>query len=332
MKFHDPWLLLLLVLLPVWLWWQSRSKRDGGLKFSSVAGAAAAASFWSRVGPKLLVALRGAALVLAVVALARPQLGRSESKLRTEGIDIVLAVDVSGSMLAMDFKVAGQPADRLTAVKNVVKDFINARPNDRIGMVAFAGRAYVASPLTLDHDWLERNLDRIKIGLIEDGTAIGSGLGTAVNRLRDTKARSKVVVLLTDGVNNVWKVPPLDAAKAAKEFGVRVYTIGAGTQGVAPMPLMDRAGRVVAYQPMPVEIDEELLTQIAKMTGGQYFRATDTESLKNIYQQIDKLEKQQIETVKFEEWRELFPWFLGPGLGALLVAVMLENTRLRRLP
>jgi Ca-activated chloride channel family protein len=331
MKFHDPWLLLLLLVLPAWLWWERRSAERGGLKFSSVASARAASSFWTELGPALLRVLRVATLALFIVSLARPQVGRRESRLKTEGIDIVLAVDVSGSMLAQDFKVNGQPLDRISVVKQVVKEFIDARTNDRIGMVAFAGRAYVASPLTLDHDWLDRNLDRVRVGLIEDGTALGSGLGTAVNRLRDPKAKSRVVVLLTDGVNNVWKVQPMDAAKAAKEFGVRVYTIGAGTQGVAKMPVM-MGGQVAGYRPMQVEIDEALLKKIAELTGGQYFRATDTDSLRQIYQQIDKLEKREIETVKYEEWRELFPWFLAPGLGCLLLAVTLENTRLRRLP
>ena len=332
MRFANPWLLLLLLLLPAWLWRLRRCARRGGLRFSSIAAAESLMSFWTRLGPVMLTGLRGAALVLLVIALARPQIGRSESKVKTEGIDIVLGVDVSGSMQAMDFELAGKRADRLTVVKQAVKEFINARPNDRIGMVAFAGRAYIASPLTLDHDWLERNLDRIRIGLIEDGTAIGSAIGTAVNRLRDTKAKSKVVILLTDGVNNVWKVPPLEAAKAAQEFGVRFYTIGAGTQGVAPMPVYNRAGQMRGYQPMPVEIDEQLLRQVAKMTGGEYFRATDTDSLRKIYEQIDKMEKHEIETVKYEDWRELFPWAVLPGLGCLLLATVLESTRLRRLP
>lgn len=333
MKFATPWLLSLLVLLPLWLWHERRRSARGGLLFSSLAPARTVSSFWTNVGPALLLFLRGAALVLIIVALARPQIGKSESKVKTEGIDIVLSVDVSGSMQAMDFQLDGKPADRLTAVKEVVKDFINARPNDRIGMVAFAGRAYIASPLTLDHDWLERNLERIKVGLIEDGTAIGAGLGTAVNRLRDTKAKSKVIILLTDGVNNVDAVPPMEAAKAAQEFGVRVYTIGAGTRGMAPMPLIDRhTGKIVRYQPMLVEIDEELLQKIAGLTGGQYFRATDTDSLRQIYEQIDKMEKKEIETVKFEDWREMFPNFLLPGLACLLAAVALENTRLRRIP
>jgi len=331
MRFATPWFLLLLALLPVWWWRQCIVERRDGLKFSSLSAAQGETSFWARFGPVTLLVLRGAALTLLIVALARPQLGRSESKLRTEGIDIVLAVDVSGSMQALDFKLDGKQVDRLTVVKKVVRDFIKARPNDRIGMVAFAGRAYIASPLTLDHDWLETNLDRVRIGLIEDGTAIGSAIGSAANRLRDSKAKSKVVILLTDGVNNVNRVPPLEATKAAKEFSVRIYTIGAGTRGVAPMPVY-MGGRLVGYQPTPVEIDEELLTQIAKDTGGQYFRATDTDSLRRIYEQIDKLEKQAVETVKYEDWRELFAWFAAPGLGCLLLGVLLENTRLRRLP
>jgi Ca-activated chloride channel family protein len=331
MRFHDPWVLWLWLVVPAWWWWQRRQGQQGGLQFSSVVPAQGARSVWARVGPPVLLGLRGLAVVALIGALARPQLGRSESRVKTEGIDIVLAVDVSGSMQALDFQLDGQPADRLTVVKNVVQDFVRTRGNDRIGMVAFARRAYVASPLTLDHDWLELNLGRIKIGLIEDGTALGAGLGTAVNRLRDSTAQSRVVVLLTDGVNNVHQVPPLEAAAAAKEFGVRVYTIGAGTKGLAPMPVY-RGGQLAGYRNVPVEIDEELLREIAKRTGGQYYRATDTESLREIYRQIDQLEKRAIETVKYEEWRELFHWWLWPGLGCLLVAVLLEHTRLRRLP
>ncbi len=332
MKLANPWLLLLLVVVPLWLWWERRTAQRGGLKFSSVAGAQSVASFWTRLGPTLLLVLRGATLVLFVVSLARPQLGRSESKIKAEGIDIVLVLDISGSMQALDYEKRGQRASRIDAVKEVVREFIRTRTNDRIGMVVFGTRAYVASPLTLDHDWLERNLDRVKIGLVEGNTAIGAGIGTAVNRLRDTKAKSKVIVLLTDGGENVKTPPAMEAAKAAKEFGVRVYTIGAGSQGLAPMPVMDGAGNVLGYQQIPVDLDENLLKQIATLTGGQYFRAADTKSLKNTYDQIDAMEKQKVETVVFEEWRELFPWFLVPGLGCLLLAVTLEHTRLRRLP
>ena len=332
MKFASPWLLLLLLLLPLWLWWERRSAERGGLKFSSVDIARSLPSFWSALGPSVLVVLRGAVLVLFVVALARPQLGRSESKVRTEGIDIVLVVDISGSMQAMDYEKNGQRESRIDAVKDVVRDFIRARPNDRIGMVVFGTRAYVASPLTLDHDWLERNLDRVRIGLVEGNTAIGAGIGTAVNRLRDTKAKSKVIVLLTDGGENVHNPPAPEAAQAAKEFNVRVYTIGAGSRGLAPMPVYDQANHLLGYQTIRADLDENLLKQIATATGGQYFRAADTESLRKTYGQIDAMEKQKIETVAFEEWQELFPWFLGPGLGCLLLAVTLSHTRLRRLP
>jgi Ca-activated chloride channel family protein len=331
-KFHDPWLLLLLLLVPAWLWWERRVAQRGGLKFSSVAPAKSLSSFWAALGPTILLVLRGSTLALFVIALARPQVGRSESKIRTEGIDIVLVVDISGSMQAMDYEKNGQRESRIDAVKDVVREFIRARPNDRIGLVVFGTRAYVASPLTLDHDWLERNLDRVRIGLVEGNTAIGAGLGTGVNRLLDTKAKSKVIVLLTDGGENVPNPPALEAAKAAKEFGVRVYTIGAGSQGIAPMPMYDQAGNLLGYQPIRADLDEDLLKQIAEATGGQYFRAADTASLKKTYAQIDAMEKQKVETTAYEDWQELFRWFLVPGIGCLLLAVMLEHTRLRRLP
>ena len=332
MKFHDPWLLLLLLLLPLWLWWTRRTARRGGLRFSSVGAARSRSSLWSSLGPTMMIVLRVATLALFIVALTRPQLGRSESKIRTEGIDIVLVVDISGSMQAMDYEKAGQRVSRIDAVKDVVRGFTRARPNDRIGMVVFGTRAYVASPLTLDHDWLEQNLERVRIGLVEGNTAIGAGLGTGVNRLRDTNAKSKVIVLLTDGGENVRNPPTLQAAKAAKEFGVRVYTIGAGSQGLAPMPVFDQAGNLLGYQQIRADLDEDLLKQVATETGGQYFRAADTASLKKTYAQIDAMEKQKVETVAYEEWRELFPWLLAPGLGCLLLAVTLEHTRLRRIP
>ena len=206
----------MLLFLPLWLWWENRTAQRGGLKFSSIAAAKSLSSFWTALGGPLLLTLRGAGLLLFIVALARPQLGRSESKIRTEGIDIVLVVDISGSMQAMDYEKDGQRESRINAVKDVVREFIRDRPNDRIGMVVFGTHAYVASPLTLDHDWLERNLDRVRIGVVEGNTAIGAGLGTGVNRLRDTKAKSKVIVLLTDGGENVHTPPALDAANAAE--------------------------------------------------------------------------------------------------------------------
>jgi Ca-activated chloride channel homolog len=332
MKLASPWLLLLLLVLPVWLWWERRSAQRGGLKFSSVTMARSLSSAWATLGPSGLLLLRGLTLVLFITALARPQVGRSESKIKTEGIDIVLVIDISGSMQAMDYEKAGQRESRIDAVKDVVREFIRSRPNDRIGMVVFGTHAYVASPLTLDHDWLERNLSRVKIGLVEGNTAIGAGIGTGVNRLRDTKAKSKVIVLLTDGGENIKNPPAMEAAKAAKEFGVRVYTVGAGSQGEAPMPVYDNDGHLLGYQSIQADLDEDLLKQIASATDGQYFRAADTASLRKTYAQIDAMEKQKVETSAFEEWQELFPWFLAPGLGCLLLAVTLEHTRLRRLP
>jgi Ca-activated chloride channel family protein len=330
MKFASPWSLVLLLVLPVWLCWERRSAQRGGLKYSSVATARSLSSFWAAIGPSLLLLLRGVTLVLFIVALARPQLGRSESKVRTEGIDIVLVIDVSGSMWARDYEKGGRPESRIDAVKDVVREFIRSRPNDRIGMVVFGTHAYVASPLTIDHGWLERNLDRVRVGLVEGNTAIGAGIGTGVNRLRDTKAKSKVIVLLTDGGENVKNPPALEAAKAAKEFNVRVYTIGAGSDYKGPIRVFDDDGNFRGI--IQADLDEDLLKQIATATGGQYFRAADTASLKKTYAQIDAMEKQKVETVAYEDWRELFPWFLAPGLGCLVLAVALEHTRLRRLP
>jgi len=332
MKFASPACFLLLLLVPLWLWWERRNAQRGGLKYSSVATGRTLRSFWAAAGPTLLLLLRGACLVLFVVALARPEIGRRESKVRTEGIDIVLVLDISGSMQAMDYQKDGQPESRIDAVKDVVREFIHARPNDRIGLVVFGTHAYIASPLTLDHDWLDKNLDRVRIGLVEGETAIGNGIGTAVNRLRDTKAKSKVIILLTDGGENIFNPPALEAAKAAKEFHVRVYTIGAGSQGVAPFPIYDTSGKLLGYRPLEADLDEDLLKKVAAVTGGQYFRAADTAALRNTYAQIDQMEKQKVETTRYEDWDELFPWFLAPGLGCLLLAVTLENTRLRRLP
>ena len=330
MRFANPWMLVLLVILPVWLWWERRTAARGGLKFSSLASARAASSIWAAFGPAFLRLLRGLTLALFIVALARPQVGRSESRMRTEGIDIVLVVDISGSMQAVDYEKNGRPATRISVVKDVVRDFIRERSNDRIGLVVFGTHPYVASPLTLDHDWLDLNLDRVQVGMVEGNTAIGAGLGAGVNRLRDTKAKSKVIVLLTDGGENVPKPPAREAAKAAKEFGVRVYTIGAGSNTGQPVPVANAQGQLAGYT--IADLDEGLLKDVATMTGGQYFRAADTASLRKTYEQIDKLEKHEIETVKYEDWRELFPLVLIPGLGCLLLAVTLENTRLRRLP
>jgi Ca-activated chloride channel family protein len=272
-----------------------------------------------------------AGLALLAGALARPQLGRDETRVHREGVDIIVALDISGSMLAEDFTLEDKRASRLAAVKAVVSDFIKARPDDRIGLVLFAGRPYTQSPLTLDHGWLDQNLGRAEVGLIEDGTAVGSAVATAVNRLRASTAPSKFVVLLTDGQSNAGRVSPRTAADAAAALGIKVYTIGAGTRGVAPYPATDLFGNKV-YRPMPVDIDEKTLEEIAQTTKARYFRATDTDSLREIYAEIDRAEKAPFEAPQFLDWRELYPWLAWPALVALLAEVALGATWLRKLP
>ena len=265
------------------------------------------------------------------MALARPQSPIADLKIQTEGIDIVLSIDCSTSMLAEDFKLAGRRQNRLEVVKQVVKDFIKGRQNDRIGIVAFAARAYTACPLTLDYGWLLENLERIKIGLIEDGTAIGSGIASSLNRLNDIRAKSKVIILLTDGRNNTGKISPGVATEAARALKVKIYTIGAGTKGMAPYPVKDFFGNTV-YQPAQIDIDEDTLRKIAQDSGGKYFRATDTESLREIYKEIDRLEKTIIEEKGYSEYEELFPYFLIPGLAILFLEIILTNTVFRKIP
>jgi Ca-activated chloride channel family protein len=330
-RFANPALLWLLLLLPLIAVSRGRVGQAAALLYPSadlVRGVGRRAT--ARAGRARLF-LRLLALALLIVALARPQQGLGTAEIETSGIDIVLAIDVSGSMRALDFKLEGKPADRIQVVKSVVRRFIDARADDRLGMIAFAGRPYLVSPLTLDHDWLVQNLDRVRIGLIEDGTAIGSAIVAGVNRLREQKAKSKVVILLTDGVNNAGKVAPETAAEAARALGIKVYTIAAGTQGEAPMPVTDRFGneRVVMA---PVEVDEATLRKVAETTDGAFFRATDTQTLEQIYAQIDKLER-TTETVKrYEQYRELYHWPLVAGLLLVGLELLLVETRWRRLP
>jgi Ca-activated chloride channel family protein len=244
---------------------------------------------------------------------------------------MMLALDCSGSMQALDFKIDGQPADRLDIVKSVVSKFIDSRPNDRIGLIGFAGAPYLVSPLTLDHDWLQQNLDRIKIGAVEDGTAIGSAIAAGVNRLRDQPGKSKIMVLLTDGENNMGKIMPDTAAQAAKAMGVKIYTIGAGVRGEAPVPVTDGDGQKHLVM-SKVDVDEDALRKIADETGGKFFRATDTESLRDIYHEIDHMEKSTHQLKKYEHHSELFLFAVIPALGLIGASLGLEQTRYRRLP
>ncbi|NQT23184.1 MAG: VWA domain-containing protein [Candidatus Omnitrophica bacterium] len=331
MNFKDPIVLLLIPVAVVLLLLAQSKVTKPGIRFSSDQFLKSLRSGFKTTLSKYIIFLRIGAVFCVLLALARPQFPMEQSKIKTEGIDIVLLIDVSTSMLAEDFELGGRRVNRLEVAKDVVKDFIEGRPNDRIGIVAFAGRAYTVCPLTLDHDWLFQNLDRVKIAMVEDGTAVGSGIASALNRVKDAKAKSKVIILLTDGVNNAGKISPITAAEAAKALGIKVYTIGAGTDGLAPYPVRDFFGNKV-YQPIKIEIDEATLKKIAQETSAKYFRATDTASLKHIYQEIDKLEKTVIEEKGYVEYKELFPMFLIPGLILLLLEVLLTNTFLRRIP
>ena len=287
-------------------------------------------SLKSRLAANIFI-LRIFILCLIIFALARPQAPVEESKIQTEGIDIVLAIDTSTSMLAEDFTLGGRRVNRLDAVKDVVENFIKGRNDDRIGIIIFAAQAYMVSPLTFDYNWLLQNLERIKIGMVEDGTALGVGLASALNRLKDTEAKSKVIILLTDGRNNTGNISPTLASEAAKALGVKVYTIGAGKKGLAPYPVKDFFGNR-GYQQINVDIDEDTLKDIAVKTQGKYFRATDIFSLRKIYAEINELEKTPIEDRGYSEYRELFPLFLFPGLILLFLEIVLSNTVLRRIP
>ena len=333
MRFANTWVLVVGVFIPVMVYLSQkfRNKLKASFRFSDKKFVEGLRPSLRQITGNKLVYLRAVGLVLLLLAIARPQKPIEETKIFVEGIDIVLAIDASGSMQAMDFEMGGRRFDRLAVVKSVVEEFIKNRPNDRIGIVAFSAFAYTVCPLTLDHSWLEKNLERVKLGMIEDGTAIGSAIAGALNRVKDTEAKEKIIILLTDGRNNTGKVSPMAAAESARALDVKIYTIGAGTKGMVPFPMQDRYGNIV-LQPVEIEIDEELLQKIADMTGGKYFRATDTESLWNIYKEIDKLEKTEIEEVGYLRYKELFGIFLLPAVCLFLTEIFLANTFLRRLP
>ena len=296
------------------------------IRISSVAGARNAprtVRYWLRHAPFVL---RVAAVVLMIVALARPQDVEEQSRTNAEGIDIMLAIDISSSMLARDF----QP-DRLTAAKEVAAEFIADRYGDRIGLALFAGESFTQSPLTTDKGTLQTLLMRLRSGIIEDGTAIGNGLATAINRLRESDAKSKVIILLTDGVNNRGEIAPLMAAEIAADMGIKVYTIGVGTRGKAPYPAVDMFGNM-SFQMMDVEIDEQTLEQIAQTTSGRYFRATDRQSLKEIYDEINAMEKSKVEVTDLTIYHEQFLPLLLLAIGLLVAEFLIEKIVLKRIP
>jgi len=327
LTFKDPWFLLLLLSIPLLLYVRKKQKMST-LKFSSIqelkrAGRQTHASLRKTV----LAMLRISALACFVIALARPQSISAERISETQGIDIVIALDISGSMQAMDF----QPSNRIDVAKEEGKKFIRGRTHDRIGLVVFSSQSFTQCPLTLDYDVLIHLLDEVQIGLIKDGTAIGLAIANAVNRLRDSAAKSKVIILITDGANNSGNIDPLTAAELAKTFGIKIYAIGVGKEGLVPFPVDDPLfGR--RYVQAKVDMDEPTLIKIANLTGGQYFRARDEKSLAEIYQTIDKLEKTKIEVKEFSTYDELFAYFLIPGLLCLAGLIFFENTLFLKIP
>ncbi len=328
LRFLHPEFLWLLLLLPLLALLRGRRGPAPALVFSSISLVKAIGSRQKSTPGRLLALLRLVAIAALILGLARPQWGNTTTEIKASGIDILLAVDISGSMEALDFTLNGKPASRLDVVKSVMATFIKQRPNDRIGLVAFAGLPYLVCPLTLDHDWLQLRLDSLKTGMVEDGTAIGSAIASGVNRLRDKNSKSRIMILLTDGMNNRGKVAPLTAAEAAETFGIKIYTIGAGTRGEAPMPVMGPFGRKQLMR-MQVDIDETTLTKVANATGARYFRATDTKSLENIYQEINTMEATTRTIRHFSRYRELFSWMIA--LALMLLALELFISR-RRLP
>ena len=329
MHFASPYYLWLLVLIvPMIGYYVWRTLQGGAaIQISSIRGVTDAPRTVRYYLRHLPFALRTAAFALLVVALARPQDVEQNTSTNTEGIDIMLAIDVSASMLARDF----QP-DRITAAKEVAGSFIADRYGDRIGLVAFAAEAFTQSPLTTDQSTLQTLLSRIRSGLIDDsGTAIGNGLATAINRLRESDAKSKVVILLTDGVNNRGEITPLTAAEIARAQNIRVYTIGVGTRGMAPYPAVDMFGNIT-YVKQKVEIDEKTLTAMAEMTGGKYFRATDNAKLKAIYDEINQLEKSKVEVFEHISYHELFLHWVLAAIGLLALEFLLSNLVLKRIP
>lgn len=331
MQFEDPGFLLLLLLLPAYL--PFGRKKHPRIGYPSVKRL-------KKTGTPLKVrlihlpeAIKYAALVLIVIALARPQLANSEREVSTRGTDIILALDLSGSMMAEDFK----PNNRLYVAKAVIRDFIENRRNDRIGLVSFAGKAYTQSPLTLDYGMILALIDGLEIGRMEDGTAIGMAVAEGVKRLKDSEAKTKIIILLTDGDNNAGNIDPLTAAKAAKAFGIKVYTIGVGSEGGAPVPVYDPLfGKIYARDSsgniLLTKINEEVLKSVAETTGAVYYRATDSASLSKIYQAIDSLEKSDIKLKEFYSYADIYHYFLIAVLVFMAISATLKSTWLWRYP
>lgn len=321
--FAQPWFLLLLPVVGVLIFLRYRNKYYAEVEFSSTVGFEGSKSWRTGLHPLLLV-LQALAMIALIFAMARPQSVLTKENVKAEGIDIVMAMDVSSSMLAKDFK-----EDRLDAAKRVAQRFVDQREHDRVGLVLFAGESYTQCPLTSDHSIVKKFLSQLQCGLIAEGTAIGMGLANAVRRLKDSEAKSKVVILLTDGVNNTGYIQPMQAAAAAEKYGVKVYSIGVGTRGRARTPIAVKPNGQFVFGFAEVEIDEALLNKISEQSGGQYFRATDMESLEAIYEKIDQMERTKIEKTTFRRNREEFHWFVWLAVFAVFAYLMLANTVFR---
>ena len=330
MRFAHPWLLLLLLAVPLLVWLRHRSRRAATVTFSDNRLLDGLPRSWAvRIQP-ILPLLSGLGLALVVVAMARPQRGLEESRSEGEVVDIMLIVDVSPSMQALDFSTRNKRMNRLDAARQVAREFIEARPDDRIGMVVFAGLTYSLSPLTQDHEWLLQQVDRMQIGMAGDGTAIGSAIAAATNRLRDSEAKSKVMVLLTDGVSNMGSITPENAAEAAKALGLKIYTVAAGREGMVPVPVQTFFGQEQIVQ-QPSDFDREGLEKIASTTGARFFWAPDLETLRKVYADIDQMERTEIKTQIFTRYRDLFQPVLAAGIGLLLLEKLLTLGRAGRL-
>lgn len=318
--FASPWALTLLAAIPAWWWWRAR-RRPAAIVYSRT-GTLAAVTGRRRFGARLIVALRSLAIAGVIVALARPRSGARAEQVLSDGIDIMLALDISSSMLAEDF----QPQNRLQVAKERIKQFILGRQADRIGLIAFAGEALTQVPLAVDYPVLLAATDNIQAGMLEDGTAIGTAITTAANRLRNAPGRSRVLILLTDGENNRGAIDPRTAAQAAAAYDVRIYTIGVGTDGMAPVPV-GRGLFGLRFENRPVQIDEALLQDVARTTGGRYFRARDAAALDRIYTQIDQLERVPVRVKTYVRYTDLFRWPLGLALAALVLELALSAWR-----
>ncbi len=326
-QFADPIFLWLLLALPLVAYMMFRRRREAAIKFSDITLLRNVRKSRRVKNRKVLQAFRLLALALLIIAMARPQAGKKTTEVSSEGIDIMLALDISGSMKAEDFK----PMNRLVAAKEVIKEFVQGRQNDRIGLVIFSRQSFTQCPLTMDYGVLLNFLEQVDFGMIEDGTAIGMGIANAVNRLRNSDAKSRIIILLTDGINNAGEIDPLTAADIAKTLGIRIYTIGAGKLGKALYPVDDPIfGR--RYVPVENELDEKQLTQVAESTGGKYFRAKSEDMLKNIYEQISELEKTKFKVKEYLQFDQYFPYFLMAAALLLLLELLLRETLFRRLP